>query len=91
MKKNSFIVAAAMTGIIGASMIGSTIAFAGDAPQVKCVGNNACKGTGACKTAANDCATKNSCKGAGWTKTSKKECQAAMKKDKKVKMEDIKG
>lgn len=90
MKKNSFIVAAAMTGI----MLSSTLSFAGDAPaaaaaDTKCVGANACKGTGACGGAGHDCAGKNACKGKGWTKTSKADCEAAMKKDKKVKMEKL--
>jgi hypothetical protein len=42
---------------------------AAQAPQVKCLGANACKGQSACKTATNDCQGKNSCKGKGYVKT----------------------
>lgn len=43
-------------------------AFAGEGGdhQVKCMGINACKGQGKCKTANNACAGHNSCKGMGW-------------------------
>ena len=47
------------------------------APQVKCLGANACKGQSACKTATNDCQGKNSCKGKGYVVTSdEKSCEA---------------
>jgi hypothetical protein len=51
-------------------------AFAADAspsaqaPQIKCLGANACKGQSACKTATNDCMGRNSCKGKGYVVTS---------------------
>jgi hypothetical protein len=38
--------------------------------SVKCVGANACKGQGACKSAQNDCKGQNACKGKGFIKTS---------------------
>ena len=39
---------------------------------VKCMGNNECKGKGACGAAdgSHACAGKNECKGKGWTMTS---------------------
>ncbi len=45
------------------------------AADVKCVGINACKGHGECKTASNECKGLNSCKGHGWVSTaSAEEC-----------------
>ena len=38
--------------------------------SVKCVGANACKGQGACKSAQNDCKGHNACKGKGFVNTS---------------------
>jgi hypothetical protein len=47
------------------------------APQVKCLGANACKGQSACKTATNDCQGKNSCAGKGYIVTiDTKTCEA---------------
>ena len=40
------------------------------APSVKCVGANACKGNGSCKSAQNDCKGKNACKGQSFVMTS---------------------
>ncbi len=39
-----------------------------------CVGANACKGQGGCKTATNDCGGKNACKGKGFLEMTKAEC-----------------
>ena len=39
-----------------------------------CVGANACKGKGACKSAANDCKGQNACKGKGFLSMTKAEC-----------------
>jgi hypothetical protein len=60
-----------------------TAANAADEAKVKCEGVNACKGTGACQTAANGCAGKNACKGASFLMLSKAECDAAKAKLKK--------
>jgi hypothetical protein len=47
------------------------------APQIKCLGANACKGQSACKTALSDCMGKNSCKGKGYIVTiDQKTCEA---------------
>jgi len=43
---------------------------------VSCLGINACKGQGACKTAENACAGQNACKGHGVTNVSAEECAA---------------
>lgn len=39
-----------------------------------CVGANACKGQGACKTATNACKGQNACKGHGFLSMTKAEC-----------------
>jgi hypothetical protein len=39
-----------------------------------CVGANACKGQGACKSASNDCKGHNGCKGKGFIAMTKDEC-----------------
>jgi uncharacterized membrane protein len=77
MKKSGLILAAA----VGALFASSTFAAGGhgdaaaDEANVKCVGGNACKGQGACKTAANSCKGQNSCKGTGWVMVkTEKEC-----------------
>ena len=43
----------------------------------KCIGANACKGHGACKSAANACKGKNACKGQGFTEATAKDCKVA--------------
>lgn len=58
-------------------------ANAADEAKVKCEGVNACKGQGACATAANGCAGKNACKGASFLMLTKAECDAAKAKAKK--------
>ena len=42
--------------------------------KVKCFGVNACKGHGACKTAANSCKGQNACKGQGYVMMGKVRC-----------------
>lgn len=44
--------------------------------QVACMGINACKGQGSCKTANNACKGRNACKGQGFVNTTKEECDA---------------
>jgi hypothetical protein len=91
MKKN-LIVAAAMTGIIGAAinLTAPTSAMADDASG-KCWGANSCKATGDCgsKDGKHACSGKNECKGKGWKKMSKADCEKAKaaNKDKKIKIE----
>lgn len=49
----------------------------GSAPLGHCMGANACKGQGACKTAHNACKGQNACKGKGFTETTKQDCKVA--------------
>lgn len=89
MKKNNFIVAAAVSGILGAAiMTVPSTAKADDAAKGKCWGANSCKTTGDCgaKDKSHDCAGKNACKGKGWKKMTEAECAKAKadNKDKKV-------
>lgn len=67
-------IAAAMLMASGSPLI--TVANA-EAGKVHCMGVNACKGKGACKTAANDCAGMNACKGKGFVAMTAAECKEA--------------
>ncbi len=90
MTKNSFLMKAAVAGLMGAAALAAAPAHAGDAADEKghCVGANACKGKGGCKqTSMNDCAGKNGCKGKGYLEKSKAECDKMSKKDKNVHFE----
>ena len=51
-------------------------ASADEYTPVGCMGVNACKGKGACKTADNACKGHNACKGKGMVKMSKESCEA---------------
>jgi hypothetical protein len=79
--KTTKIAGAVLATAVALAFTGS--AFAADAnpstqaPQVKCLGANACKGQSACKTATNDCQGKNSCAGKGYIVTADaKSCEA---------------
>lgn len=88
--KSQFLIRAAVAGIIGASTLGlSSPAIAGDAVEAKghCIGANACKGKGGCKTGKNECGGKNGCGGKGFLEKTKAECDALAKKDKKIRFE----
>ncbi len=49
----------------------------GSSAMGHCMGANACKGQGACKTASNACKGQNACKGKGFTVTTAAQCKAA--------------
>jgi hypothetical protein len=69
--------AATAAAMILAGSIGLS-ATPASAESVKCMGVNACKGQGSCKTASNSCKGKNSCKAQGWVEQSNAEaCTAA--------------
>lgn len=61
----SLATAAAALFIAGATM--SVAPKGAAAADVKCMGINACKGQGSCKSAKNDCKGHNACKGQGWS------------------------
>lgn len=68
---------ATMASLAAALMIaGAVAAPAAHAEDAKghCMGANACKGTGACKTAKNACKGQNACKGTGFTETTAADC-----------------
>ncbi|PNS09697.1 hypothetical protein [Solilutibacter silvestris] len=52
-------------------------ADSGSAPMGHCMGANACKGQGACKSTSNACKGQNACKGKGFTEATKKDCKVA--------------
>ena len=59
---------------------GAPVAHAGTAAKAQmghCMGANACKGHGACKSAANACKGQNACKGKGFTEATAKDCKVA--------------
>jgi len=80
-RKNSLVLSAAFTGLLGGTMARLTAApssssMSSHAGQLSttmnaekekhaCEGKNSCKGKGGCKTSDNGCKGKNSCKGKG--------------------------
>ena len=66
-------IAAAAAALLIAGTALTVPAFADDA-KGHCMGANACKGKGACKTASNDCKGTNACKGKGFVEMTKEEC-----------------
>ena len=69
--------AASAAALILAGGVGLT-AMPASAAGVKCLGINACKGQGSCKTANNSCKGQNACKSQGWIEQSSAEaCTAA--------------
>ncbi|HWY36598.1 MAG TPA: hypothetical protein VNX68_18285 [Nitrosopumilaceae archaeon] len=83
---NKLILSAAVAGIIAGGVLAPTFALAGDKGQ--CVGANACKGKGACKSDANECKGKNGCKGKGFTETTKAKCDKLAKNNPDVKFQE---
>lgn len=77
--------AAATLLLAGAAFAPS--ATAAEETKGHCVGANACKGQGACKTATNACKGQNACKGHGFMSTTKAECD----KIPGAKFEEVKG
>ncbi|MDZ4078771.1 MAG: hypothetical protein U1E07_10235 [Hydrocarboniphaga sp.] len=76
-KTSGFALAAAAASLfLTAPMAQAESAGSGSAAG-HCMGANACKGQGACKTAANACKGQNGCKGQGFTEASEKDCTAS--------------
>ena len=71
--KSGSTLAAAAAALILAGAVAAP-AFAADEAKGHCMGANACKGTGACKTAKNACKGQNACKGTGFSEMTKDEC-----------------
>jgi len=71
-RSGASIAAAAATLIVA----GAALAPVSHAEEVKghCIGANACKGQGACKSASNDCKGMNACKGKGFLTLTSDEC-----------------
>ena len=65
---------AAIAGMVGAAV---TTAHANEEKGVKCVGTNACKGKGGCKSDSNKCKGKNSCHGHTFEAPSEEACTKA--------------
>lgn len=57
--------------LVSGTLAGAAMA---EGAEGRCMGVNACKGQGACKTAKNACGGQNSCKGTGWLALTKEQC-----------------
>ena len=71
--KSGAAIAAAAAALLIAGAALSAPAMADDA-KGHCMGANACKGQGACKSASNACKGQNACKGKGFMEMTKDEC-----------------
>lgn len=71
-KSGSAMAAAAAALLLSGAV--SAPAYAADGAKGHCMGANACKGQGACKTAKNACGGQNACKGTGFLEMTKEEC-----------------
>ena len=69
----SALAAAAATLLLSGTL--ASPSFSADKAKGHCMGANACKGHGACKTATNACKGQNACKGKGFTESTKAECE----------------
>jgi hypothetical protein len=84
MTRKSFLMTAAVAGLMGAAVMAAVPAHAADA-KGQCVGANSCKGKGACKQdGANDCKGKNGCKGKGFMATTQAKCDKMAAKNKDI-------
>ncbi len=70
------IAAAAAALLIAGTAVSAPVQMAAEGAKGHCVGANACKGQGACKTANNACKGQNACKGKGFLAMTKEECAA---------------
>ncbi len=77
--------AATAATLLLSGVVASQVSAAGAEAQGHCVGANACKGHGACKSASNSCKGHNACKGKGFLSMTKAECE----KIKDAKFEEI--
>lgn len=68
------IAAAAAALLIAGTAVSAPVQMAAEGAKGHCVGANACKGTGACKTATNACKGQNACKGKGFLAMTQEEC-----------------
>ena len=73
-QSGSVIAAVAASLLLAGSVVAPTAQAASDA-KGHCMGANACKGHGACKSASNACKGQNACKGKGFTAATKAECE----------------
>jgi hypothetical protein len=86
MAKNQILVKAAIAGLMGASAMVATAAFAANPAPGHCMGANSCKGKGACAVdGQNSCKGQNTCKGKSYLETTKAKCDAMAKTNKNIK------
>ena len=80
MTKTTTISGLSLAVAAAALFLGAPVANAGQTATAKtghCMGANACKGHGACKSAANACKGQNACKGHGFTESTADACKTA--------------
>ncbi len=83
-KLTGLALATAAAGLFAVGSLGVAMADDTTAAGMKCEHSSACKGQGACKTAANSCKGQNGCKGQGFTmQKSATDCSAAQAAAKK--------
>lgn len=68
------IAATAAALLIAGTAVSAPLQMAAEGAKGHCMGANACKGQGACKTASNECKGLNGCKGKGFLEMTKEEC-----------------
>jgi hypothetical protein len=73
MSTKGILIAATVAGLFAA--VTPFTASAKSEGSVHCMGVNACKGKGGCKSADNSCKGQNGCKGKGWMSMSEKACK----------------
>ena len=76
-KKSGAVLAATAAAMILSGSIAPITVSAEEAAQGHCIGANACKGLGSCKTANNACKGQAACKGQGFSAMTKEKCDAA--------------
>ncbi|MBC7946097.1 MAG: hypothetical protein H7X91_12720 [Burkholderiales bacterium] len=76
-KLSGVTMAIAAAAVFAATGCANTPASTTASAKGHCNGVNACKGTGACKTASNACKGQNACKGHGWMSMTEGECKTA--------------
>ena len=76
-RTGAMLATAVALAFIGSASAADAPGSSAQAPKIKCLGANSCKGQSACSTATNDCQGKNACKGKGFIVTDDaKSCEA---------------
>lgn len=74
-RKSGTVIAATAAAMLMSGIAGISQASAEEAKNGMCVGANACKGLGSCKSANNACKGQASCKGQSWVSLTDDQCK----------------